>query len=42
LVHGHFNPKNPKYFVVIDGGGFKFGDAVVLEVMGYKRWWLNA
>jgi hypothetical protein len=30
LVHGHFSLKNPECFVVKDGGGFRFGDIVVL------------
>jgi hypothetical protein len=30
LVHGHFSLKNTECFVVKDGGGFRFGDIVVL------------
>jgi hypothetical protein len=37
LVHGHFSLKNPACFVVKDGGGFKFGDIVVLGGHGMQE-----
>jgi hypothetical protein len=36
LVHGHVSLKNPECFVVKDGGGFRFGDMVVLG--GHGIW----
>jgi hypothetical protein len=36
-VHGQFSKKNPECFVVEDGGGFKFGDIVVLGGHGIRE-----